>query len=147
MQANMAVVDEKPKPAVVGTEVEDADALVGYTAEQIQHRFDTLRGLSQGEMEALNKKVRRIIDWRLMPCITLMFLMKYVSCLIRFHALLTGHSYLDRINVSNARLAGLQEDLHMSDTVRRHTAPPEFSEADTQGRSGTPASLPSTWAT
>lgn len=26
-------------------------------------------------------------------------------------------SYLDRINVSNARLAGLQDDLHMSDTV------------------------------
>lgn len=26
------------------------------------------------------------------------------------------HSYLDRINVSNARLAGMQEDLHMSDT-------------------------------
>lgn len=26
-------------------------------------------------------------------------------------------SYLDRINVSNARLAGMQEDLHMSDTV------------------------------
>lgn len=26
-------------------------------------------------------------------------------------------SYLDRINVSNARLAGLQEDLNMSDTV------------------------------
>lgn len=31
--------------------------------------------------------------------------------------LLTIFSYLDRINVSNARLAGLQEDLHMSDTV------------------------------
>jgi MFS family permease len=26
-------------------------------------------------------------------------------------------SYLDRINVSNARLAGLQKDLHMNDTV------------------------------
>jgi len=26
-------------------------------------------------------------------------------------------NYLDRINVSNARLAGLQEDLGMSDTV------------------------------
>lgn len=25
-------------------------------------------------------------------------------------------SYLDRINVSNARLAGMLEDLHMSDT-------------------------------
>lgn len=31
--------------------------------------------------------------------------------------LLTLGSYLDRINVSNARLAGLQKDLHMSDTV------------------------------
>lgn len=28
---------------------------------------------------------------------------------------LTTHSYLDRINVSNARLAGMQKDLHMSD--------------------------------
>lgn len=27
------------------------------------------------------------------------------------------YSYLDRINVSNARLAGMQSDLHMSDTV------------------------------
>lgn len=26
-------------------------------------------------------------------------------------------SYLDRINVSNARLAGMQDDLHMSDTM------------------------------
>src|SRR5687768_536534 len=26
-------------------------------------------------------------------------------------------SYLDRINVSNARLAGMQEDMHMSDTM------------------------------
>ena len=31
--------------------------------------------------------------------------------------ILTIDSYLDRINVSNARLAGLQKDLHMSDTV------------------------------
>ena len=77
MQTNMAVVDEKSKPAITGTEVEDADVALGYTPEQIQHRFDTLRGLSQGEMAALNKKVRKIIDWRLMPCITLMFLMKY----------------------------------------------------------------------
>ena len=28
-----------------------------------------------------------------------------------------SYSYLDRINVANARLAGLQEDLRMSDTV------------------------------
>lgn len=31
--------------------------------------------------------------------------------------MLIAYSYLDRINVSNARLAGMQSDLHMSDTV------------------------------
>jgi hypothetical protein len=71
------VVDEKAKAAVEGHEVEVAEGY-SYTPEQIQHRFETLRGLSQGEMEALNKKVVKIIDWRLMPCITLMFLMKSV---------------------------------------------------------------------
>ncbi|KAJ4339373.1 hypothetical protein N0V87_003310 [Didymella glomerata] len=71
------------------------------TPQQIQARFDTLRDLSEEQMAALNKKLVRKLDWRLMPCITLMFLM----------------NYLDRINVSNARLAGLQKDLHMSDTV------------------------------
>lgn len=76
----MTVIEDK-LPVQTGVEVEDAAALngttvVNYTPEQIQHRFETLRGLSTGEMEALNKKVRRIIDWRLMPCITLMFLMK-----------------------------------------------------------------------
>ncbi|KAJ4403656.1 hypothetical protein N0V91_006356 [Didymella pomorum] len=71
------------------------------TPQQIQARFDTLRDLSEEQMAALNKTLVRKLDWRLMPCITLMFLM----------------NYLDRINVSNARLAGLQKDLHMSDTV------------------------------
>ncbi|KAH7411244.1 major facilitator superfamily domain-containing protein [Cadophora sp. MPI-SDFR-AT-0126] len=68
---------------------------------EIQGRFDSLRDLSAQQMDDLNKQVRRKIDWRLMPTITIMFLM----------------NYLDRINVSNARLAGLQKDLHMSDTV------------------------------
>ncbi|KAL5002817.1 major facilitator superfamily domain-containing protein [Aspergillus recurvatus] len=69
--------------------------------EEIQARFDLLRSLSPGQMDALNKQVLRKIDWHMMPCVTLMFLM----------------NYLDRINVSNARLAGLQTDLNMSDTV------------------------------
>jgi hypothetical protein len=46
------------------------------TPAQIQHRFDTLRDLSDEQMAALNKKVLKKIDWRLMPCLTLMFLMK-----------------------------------------------------------------------
>ncbi|KAJ6141073.1 hypothetical protein N7497_011966 [Penicillium chrysogenum] len=67
----------------------------------IQASFDTLRGLNREDLDALEKGLLRKIDWRMMPTITVMFLM----------------SYLDRINVSNARLAGLQEDLEMSDTV------------------------------
>ena len=71
-------------------------------------------------MAALNKRVLRRIDWRMMPTITIMFLLKYV---LQQHWWLnsivsnTKTSYLDRINVSNARLAGLQDDLGMSDTI------------------------------
>ena len=46
------------------------------TPQQIQSRFETLRHLSDDQMTALNKKVVSKLDWRLMPCITLMFLMK-----------------------------------------------------------------------
>jgi hypothetical protein len=46
------------------------------TPQEIQARFETLRDLNEEEMVALNKRVLKIIDWRLMPCITLMFLMK-----------------------------------------------------------------------
>ncbi|KAB8268849.1 major facilitator superfamily domain-containing protein [Aspergillus minisclerotigenes] len=70
-------------------------------SEEIQARFELLRYLSPEQMDALNKRVLKKIDWHMMPCVTLMFLM----------------NYLDRINVSNARLAGLQSDLNMTDTV------------------------------
>jgi len=49
---------------------------VNITPQQIQARFDTLRDLSDEDMAALNKKLVKKIDWRLMPCVTLMFLMK-----------------------------------------------------------------------
>ncbi|KAL3961123.1 hypothetical protein ACCO45_006240 [Purpureocillium lilacinum] len=52
-------------------------------------------------MAALNDRVLRRIDWHMLPCVSFMYLL----------------NYLDRINVSNARLAGLQKDLGMSDTV------------------------------
>ncbi|RTE77210.1 hypothetical protein BHE90_008331 [Fusarium euwallaceae] len=82
--------------------VENATARdVRIAPVEIQARFELLRHLSADQMETLNKSVRSKIDWHMMPWVTLMFLM----------------NYLDRINVSNARLAGLQEDLNMSDTV------------------------------
>ena len=97
MALQNAISHEKDEIKVIEEHVE----ATFLTPAQIQHRFDSLRDLSDEDMTALNKKVVSKIDWRLMPCITLMFLM----------------NYLDRINVSNARLAGLQKDLHMSDTV------------------------------
>lgn len=44
--------------------------------EEIQARFPLLRDLSKDQMDALNKKVVSKLDWRMMPCVTLMFLMK-----------------------------------------------------------------------
>ncbi|KAF4909994.1 putative transporter [Colletotrichum viniferum] len=70
-----------------------------FSPEEIQGRFDLLRDLSNAEMGQLNKSVVKNVDCRMMPTITL------------------NSSYLDRINVSNARLAGMQEDLHMPDTM------------------------------
>jgi len=65
--------DEKSR---VGVETQQIEGGI-LTPAQIQHRFDTLRDLSDEQMAALNKRVLKKVDWRLMPCITLMFLMKY----------------------------------------------------------------------
>ncbi|PLB53678.1 putative vitamin H transporter [Aspergillus steynii IBT 23096] len=69
--------------------------------EQLLSLFPVLQDKTPEELERLNKAVVRKLDWRFLPCVTMMLLM----------------SYLDRINVSNARLAGMQDDLHMTDTV------------------------------
>jgi hypothetical protein len=67
------VVDEKMSDAEF-KEVAPEPHLI--TPQQIQARFATLRDLNTEQMTALNKKLVSRLDWRLMPCITLMFLMK-----------------------------------------------------------------------
>ncbi|KPI37082.1 putative transporter [Cyphellophora attinorum] len=62
-------------------------------------QYDLLAGKSKEELDKINKKVVSKLDWRFLTTITAMLLM----------------NYLDRINVSNARLAGFQRDAHMSD--------------------------------
>lgn len=42
----------------------------------LQSRFNTLRDLDEEQMGALNKRLLRRLDWRLMPTITIMFLLK-----------------------------------------------------------------------
>lgn len=68
------MVDEKTPDAEYKEVIADRSAQI--TPQQIQARFETLRHLSEEQMAALNKKLVKKLDWRLMPCITLMFLMK-----------------------------------------------------------------------
>ncbi|KAG7527512.1 hypothetical protein FFLO_06858 [Filobasidium floriforme] len=65
----------------------------------ILKRYPLLVGMTPGEREILNKRVRRRIDIWMLPMITFMLFI----------------NYLDRTNVTNARVAGMQDDLKMTD--------------------------------
>ncbi|KAL4963416.1 major facilitator superfamily domain-containing protein [Aspergillus stella-maris] len=86
--------NDEPKSALEA--VEDVSE-----AERMLSHFPILQDKTPEELEKLNKAVLRKLDWYFLPCVTMMLLM----------------SYLDRINVSNARLAGMQDDLGMDDTT------------------------------
>ena len=73
-EKHVDAVDEKMADAEFKEVLPENNAQI--TPQQIQARFDTLRDLSAEQMAALNKKLVSKLDWRLMPCITLMFLMK-----------------------------------------------------------------------
>lgn len=45
-------------------------------ADNYLHGFDLLAGKSKEELALLNKKVLRKLDWKFLPCITAMLLMK-----------------------------------------------------------------------
>ncbi len=72
MTADVVAVDETLKANVKTEEVE----CTILSPAQIQHGFDTLRDLSDEQMTILNKILVKRIDWKLMPSIMSMFLMK-----------------------------------------------------------------------
>lgn len=69
--------------------------------EEYLHLFPLLANKSLEERQQIEKGLKRKLDFVFLPVVTLMLLM----------------GYLDRINVANARLAGMQDDLNMSDTM------------------------------
>lgn len=96
--------DEKTDEVVVE---DNGDHIINHNAEQLE-RDDlkrttsvplppALQGMTHEELAALEVKVRRKIDWRLLPMIVLMYIL----------------NYLDRNNISSAKLAGLSKDLHL----------------------------------
>lgn len=88
--------DDKMSTEKIDVAIEANETVGDLSPAAIQAKFGTLRDLEETEMEVLNKKLLRRIDWRLMPTITIMFLM----------------NYLDRINVSN----GMSPQLTVSRT-------------------------------
>ncbi|KAI9721833.1 MAG: hypothetical protein M1812_002169 [Candelaria pacifica] len=59
-----------------------------------------VRGLAPEERERLEAELRRKIDFRLLPMVVLIYIL----------------NYLDRNNIAAARLAGLEDDLHLNGT-------------------------------
>ncbi|KAF2720612.1 MFS general substrate transporter [Polychaeton citri CBS 116435] len=59
---------------------------------------ESLRDLSQGEIARLNKKLVRKIDLLILPAISILYILNYI----------------DRQNLSAAKLQGITEDLHMT---------------------------------
>lgn len=69
--------------------------------------------------EAATKKLLRRLDWHLVPFLSLLYLYGSVSfqCFAWTPMGANSHprlSFLDRTNIGNARLAGLEEDLGMT---------------------------------
>lgn len=71
--------DEKNEMSIEKVDVAITTTEARASPADIQARFPTLQHLNEEEMAKLNKRLLSRIDWRLMPTITVMFLMKYAS--------------------------------------------------------------------
>lgn len=72
-------------------------------AERKKEGYPEVQKLSPEELYAAEKALVRKIDFRLLPMVVLMYIM----------------NYLDRNNIASARLAGLEDDLKLSDSQYR----------------------------
>jgi hypothetical protein len=68
--------DSTPKRSIEIIKIEDAtpDVDAGYLQQ-----YPLLANKTDDELKALNKAVLKKLDWKFLPCITIMLLMKYVS--------------------------------------------------------------------
>lgn len=71
--------DEKNEMSIEKVDVAITTTEHVFSPAEVQARFPLLQDLNDEEMATLNKRLLSRIDWRLMPTITIMFLMKYVS--------------------------------------------------------------------
>ena len=72
---------------------------IAQTSRAQREAPEFIRSLSVEERAALEKKLVRKIDLRLLPMVIVMYIM----------------NYLDRNNIASAKIAGLQSDLALSE--------------------------------
>lgn len=94
-----SIVDIEDKAEISNLEHKVIEHEDPNSPEAILDRYPLLRVMTEDEREVLNRRVRRRIDIRMLPTLTV--------CLMI--------NYLDRSNVTNARVAGMQEDMNMND--------------------------------
>lgn len=95
--------DEKSSPTDLSTGKESPPQYEGSAEEHIDYlaknKSDGLPPLSAEAAVIDEKKLMRKIDFKLIPWLSLLYLI----------------SFLDRTNIGNARLYGLEDDLGMND--------------------------------
>ena len=70
--------------------IEDMGIKIAKSSDDLAHKFESID-------PAAEKKLVRKCDLRVLPVITLLFLLNFI----------------DRINIGNAKIQGLEKDLHM----------------------------------
>jgi MFS family permease len=91
-------MESKPDIAHVETSVDIDEVGKPVINEELQRNLeipDSLKGLSEKELDALDKRITRKIDMRILPCLVWIYIL----------------NYLDRNNIASSRLGGLEEDL------------------------------------
>lgn len=88
-----------------------------HPTEQTDSKIESLSDESTtGHDEALEKRVWLKLDFYLLPVVAILYLLSFLvrNCRYNVCILRTYQRYQDRTNVGNARIAGLQSDLHMT---------------------------------
>lgn len=68
---------------------------------------------SDEEAAALDQRVWRKIDWVVVPLVTMFYLLSWLVC-SELSLILPLNLFQDRTNLGNARIAGLQKDLKLT---------------------------------
>jgi MFS family permease len=96
----MAIMDKEPLPAVLDNEdkASTAEGQLHDSTASYNRMPESLRGLTEMEIDVLSRKVVRKVDLVVLPTIGILYILNYI----------------DRQNLAAAKLQGIMEDLNMT---------------------------------